>query len=70
MAVQPGVGHSGFYHDEFVECRRPDGDFLAGLQGIPQHLYEAAEIDGATTLERFFNVTIPMMSRIILPSDA
>ena len=40
--------------------------FLAGLQGIPQHLYEAAEIDGATTIERFFNVTIPMMSPVIL----
>jgi multiple sugar transport system permease protein len=40
--------------------------FLAGLQGIPQHLYEAAEIDGATAIERFFNVTIPMMSPVIL----
>jgi multiple sugar transport system permease protein len=40
--------------------------FLAGLQGIPQHLYEAAEIDGASTLEKFFNVTIPMMSPVIL----
>jgi multiple sugar transport system permease protein len=40
--------------------------FLAGLQGIPQHLYEAAEIDGATAIERFFHVTIPMMSPVIL----
>ncbi len=40
--------------------------FLAGLQGIPQHLYEAAEIDGASTIERFFHVTIPMMSPVIL----
>ena len=40
--------------------------FLAGLQGIPQHLYEAAEIDGANTIERFFNVTVPMMSPVIL----
>jgi multiple sugar transport system permease protein len=40
--------------------------FLAGLQGIPAHLYEAAEIDGATTIEKFFNVTIPMMSPVIL----
>ena len=40
--------------------------FLAGLQGIPQHLYEAAEIDGANTLEKFFNVTVPMMSPVIL----
>jgi len=40
--------------------------FLAGLQGIPQHLYEAAEIDGASTLDKFANVTIPMMSPVIL----
>jgi multiple sugar transport system permease protein len=39
--------------------------FLAGLQGIPQHLYEAAEIDGATYWQRFWNVTIPMMSPVI-----
>jgi multiple sugar transport system permease protein len=36
--------------------------FLAGLQGIPQELYEAASIDGAGTLRRFWNVTIPMVS--------
>jgi multiple sugar transport system permease protein len=40
--------------------------FLAGLQGIPQHLYEAAEIDGANTMEKFWNVTVPMMSPVIL----
>ena len=39
--------------------------FLAGLQGIPQHLYEAAEIDGASYWQRFWNVTIPMMSPVI-----
>jgi multiple sugar transport system permease protein len=39
--------------------------FLAGLQGIPQHLYEAAEIDGANYWQRFWNVTIPMMSSVI-----
>jgi multiple sugar transport system permease protein len=39
--------------------------YLAGLQGIPQHLYEAAEIDGAGYWSRFFNVTIPMMSPVI-----
>jgi multiple sugar transport system permease protein len=39
--------------------------FLAGLQGIPQHLYEAAEIDGANYWERFRHVTIPMMSPVI-----
>ena len=39
--------------------------FLAGLQGIPEHLYEAAEIDGATYWQRFWSVTIPMMSPVI-----
>lgn len=33
--------------------------FLAGLQGIPQELYEAAMVDGATPWQRFRNVTIP-----------
>jgi multiple sugar transport system permease protein len=39
--------------------------FLAGLQGVPQHLYEAAEVDGATWWDRFRHVTIPMTSSII-----
>jgi multiple sugar transport system permease protein len=36
--------------------------FLAGLQGVPQELYEAAEIDGAGTLHKFRHVTLPMIS--------
>jgi multiple sugar transport system permease protein len=40
--------------------------FLAGLQDIPTHLYEAAQIDGADALARFRHVTLPMMSPIIL----
>jgi multiple sugar transport system permease protein len=40
--------------------------FLAGLQGIPAQLYEAAEIDGANSWAKFWNVTIPMMSPVIL----
>jgi multiple sugar transport system permease protein len=40
--------------------------FLAALQGIPQHLYEAAEIDGAGPIRRFFNITLPMLSPVIL----
>jgi multiple sugar transport system permease protein len=36
--------------------------FLAGLQGIPQELYEAASIDGANTRDRFWHVTLPMIS--------
>ena len=40
--------------------------FLAALQGIPKHLYEAAEIDGAGPVRKFFTITIPMLSPIIL----
>jgi multiple sugar transport system permease protein len=40
--------------------------FLAGLQGIPQHLYEAAAIDGAGWWGKVRNVTIPMMTPTIL----
>jgi raffinose/stachyose/melibiose transport system permease protein len=36
--------------------------FLAGLQGVPRELYEAAEIDGAGALQRFWNVTRPMIA--------
>ena len=40
--------------------------YLAGLQSVPTHLYEAAEIDGADTFQKFWNVTVPMMSPVIL----
>lgn len=36
--------------------------FLAGLQGIPLHLYEASELDGANRWQTFCNVTLPMLS--------
>jgi len=36
--------------------------FLAGLQGIPRELYEAAEIDGAPPVRQFFSITLPMLS--------
>ncbi|MDM7913159.1 MAG: sugar ABC transporter permease, partial [Methanotrichaceae archaeon] len=39
--------------------------WLAGLQGVPQHLYEAAEIDGANWWYRFRHVTLPMLSPYI-----
>ena len=39
--------------------------FLAGLQGVPQDLYEAAAIDGADAWQRFWNVTLPMISPTI-----
>ena len=34
---------------------------LAGLKGIPAHLYEAARIDGATTLQRIRQITLPLL---------
>lgn len=40
--------------------------FLAGLQDIPQQLYEAAQIDGAGPFRRLINITIPMMTPTIL----
>lgn len=36
--------------------------FLAGLQGVPSHLYEAAKMDGAGGLQRFWKITLPMIS--------
>ena len=35
--------------------------YLAGLQSIPSELHEAAKVDGAGSVRRFFNVTIPML---------
>lgn len=35
---------------------------VAGLQNIPRHLYEAAELDGAGRLATFFRITLPMLS--------
>jgi multiple sugar transport system permease protein len=40
--------------------------FLAGLQGVPQELLEAAEIDGAGALLKFRHVTLPMISPTLL----
>jgi multiple sugar transport system permease protein len=40
--------------------------WLAGLQGVPQHLYEAAELDGAGAWQRFRYVTYPNISPIVM----
>lgn len=40
--------------------------YLAGLQGIPQHLYEALEVDGGNAWHKFRNITLPLLSPIIL----
>lgn len=42
--------------------------FLAGLRGIPSHLYEAAQVDGAGPLARFRHITLPLVSPVILYS--
>ncbi len=39
--------------------------FLAGLQDIPRSIYEAAEVDGAGAVRRFFSITIPLLRPII-----
>jgi multiple sugar transport system permease protein len=39
--------------------------YLAGLQGIPTDLYDAAKVDGANAWQRFTNVTLPMLSPVI-----
>jgi multiple sugar transport system permease protein len=36
--------------------------FLAGLKGIDKQLYESAELDGAGRIQRFFSITLPMLS--------
>ncbi|HCI29929.1 MAG TPA: sugar ABC transporter permease [Fervidobacterium sp.] len=35
--------------------------FLAGLQNIPSYLYEAAELDGASSVQKFLHITLPML---------
>ncbi len=39
--------------------------FLAGLQGIPQELYEAAEVDGAGSWHNLWSITVPLMTPTI-----
>jgi multiple sugar transport system permease protein len=36
--------------------------FLAGLQAIPESLYEAADIDGANSFQKAWNITLPLIS--------
>jgi multiple sugar transport system permease protein len=38
--------------------------FLAGLQAIPRSLYEAARVDGATSRQVFFRITLPLLSPV------
>ena len=39
---------------------------MAGIQGIDQNMFEAAEIDGATSLQVFFRVTLPLLAPILV----
>jgi multiple sugar transport system permease protein len=39
--------------------------YLAGLQGIPTDLYEAAQVDGASSWTRLWNITLPMMTPVL-----
>lgn len=39
--------------------------FLAGLRQIPQELYEAAAIDGAGPIAKFFRITLPLLAPVI-----
>jgi multiple sugar transport system permease protein len=36
--------------------------FMAGLEGIPQELYEAGDIDGASSWTKFWKITLPLLS--------
>ncbi|WP_236718146.1 carbohydrate ABC transporter permease [Actinoplanes sp. TFC3] len=36
--------------------------FVAGIQAIPRHYYEAAELDGAGPVQQFFRITVPLLS--------
>ena len=40
--------------------------FLAGLQGIPKETYEAAEVDGASTLQVFWHITLPLLKPVTM----
>ncbi len=53
MSVWAGVGYNMIL-------------FLAGLQTIPQAMYEASEIDGAGFWKRFFNITLPLLKPTIV----
>ena len=39
--------------------------FLVGLQTVPKHYYEAADLEGATHWQKFFNITLPMINPTI-----
>ena len=42
--------------------------FLAGLQGIPGDVYEAAQVDGANAWQRFYQITVPLLLPVLMVS--
>jgi multiple sugar transport system permease protein len=44
--------------------------FIAGLQGVPTELYDAARVDGAGVLQRFLHITLPLLRPIIVVATA
>lgn len=40
--------------------------FRSGLNDVPKELYEASELDGASAIRKFFNITLPMISPLVL----
>lgn len=43
--------------------------FIAAIQAVPKHLYEAAEVEGATKYESFWKITIPMITPMIITAS-
>lgn len=71
MGLHPGlIGYLADAVDQIYEVIRSSSVqiliFLAALQSIPNALYEAAKIEGATGYESFWKITFPMVSPIIL----
>ena len=60
------MGQAGADYPEHVGDGASTLIFLAGLQDIPASLLDAASIDGANAWQRFRNVTLPLLSPVIL----
>src|SRR5207253_1994417 len=63
----PSLGRTALYAGVMVAFWGAVGGatmviFLAGLQGVPVELQEAAQIDGASALQRFWAITVPMIT--------
>lgn len=65
MAYQPILVQAVADLHEPVRHRRFHGDLPSGPQDIPEHLYEAAELDGATAWHKTHHVTLPMLTLTI-----